>query len=151
MARSPGCSIVRNFADVHDGDMEVDAYFAPPDPSGENLPPSVASDPSGEVILPVALPNPDRPSTKARAAMVVIVCLIAVAGLFFVGRWTTGGERAALADQRDAAQAERDQLQTSLNELQTELDDATATNASDQSTIDELESAAAGDAAELAD
>jgi len=122
--------------------MEVEPYFAPPDPTGEVFQPTLPSDPSGEVTLPVTPSDPARPSTRARAAMLVAVALIAVAGLFFVGRWTTGGERNALADERDAALAERDQLES-------DLADVTATNVTNQSTIDELESAAARDAAQL--
>jgi FtsZ-interacting cell division protein ZipA len=82
--------------------------------------------------------------------MVVTIALVALAGLFFVGRWTTGGERDSLADERDAVQAERDQLQSSLEEAQKDLADVTATNSANQSTIDELESAAAHNANQLA-
>jgi chromosome segregation ATPase len=122
--------------------MEVEPYFAPPDPSGEVFLPPVPLESPEEVTLPIMPAAPEHPSTKARAAMGVAVALVAVAALFFVGRWTTGGERNALADERDAALAERDQLKN-------DLADATTTNITNETTIDELESAAARDAAEL--
>jgi chromosome segregation ATPase len=83
--------------------------------------------------------------------MVVVVALLAATGLFFVGRWTTDGERDALAGDRDAALADRGQLQNSLDKLQHDLERANATNAAKQSTIDELKSAAAREATKLTD
>ena len=121
---------------AHDRGMEVEPHFAPPDPSGE-------------VMLPTNPPEWDRPSTKARAAMLVAVGVLAVAGLFFVGRWTTGGERDALASERDAALTERNELETSVAELQHDLEQATATNTTNQSAIEELQADAAQDATEL--
>jgi hypothetical protein len=121
---------------AHDRGMEVEPHFAPPDPSGA-------------VTLPTNPPESDRPSTKARAAMLVAVGVLAVGGLFFVGRWTTGGERDALASERDAALTEKEGLETSVAELQHDLEQATATNTTNQSAIEELQAEAAQDATEL--
>src|SRR6188768_1721081 len=131
--------------------MEVESYFAPPDPSAEVGSSALRDDDSGDVALATPSPAPDDPSAKTRTAMVVVVALVAATGLFFVGRWTTGGEREALVGDRDAALEERGQLQNSLDELQHALERANATNAAKQSTIDELKSAAAREATKLTD
>ena len=75
--------------------MDTDTYFSPPDPSGE-------------VHLPILPTDPPHSGTRARAAMLVAGALIAAAGVFVLGRWTTGGERDALpasATQRDMSAA----------------------------------------------
>jgi DNA repair exonuclease SbcCD ATPase subunit len=116
--------------------MDVDTYFSPPDPSGE-------------VRLPIVPTDPPQAGNRARTAVLVAGALIAVAGVFVLGRWTTGGERDALAGERDAARQERSALDTRVTELERDVANATATNNDYESAIADLEKAAADDLAEL--
>jgi chromosome segregation ATPase len=116
--------------------MDVDTYFAPPDPSGE-------------VPVPVLPTDPPRRTHRARTAVIVAGAVVAVAGVFVLGRWTTGGERDALTGERDAAQRERTDLVQRVDELERDMASALSTNDENESTIADLEAAAADDAAEL--
>jgi hypothetical protein len=135
-ARSRSCSIVHEVIHAQDAGMEVDTFFSPPDPSGE-------------VPLPVLPNEPRGSSTRARAVVLVAGALIAVAGVFVLGRWTTGGERDALAGERDAARQERSALGERVNQLERDVESASAANSEHETAIDDLERAAADDAAEL--
>lgn len=116
--------------------MDTDTYFSPPDPSGE-------------VHLPILPTDPPQSGTRARAAMLVAGALIAVAGVFVLGRWTTGGERDALAGERDAARHERSALDARVNELERDVATVTADNADKQSAIEDLQQTSSQHVAEL--
>jgi chromosome segregation ATPase len=121
---------------AHDAGMDVDTHLAPPDPSRE-------------VPVPIVPNEPPRSNARARTAMLVAVALIAVGGVFLLGRWTTGGERDALAGERDAAMRERSELDGRRAELDRELSVARATITEHEAVITSLEQAAADDSADL--
>jgi len=116
--------------------MDVDTYFSPPDPSGEVPLPNIPND------------APHR-GTRARTGMLVVGVLVAIAGVFVLGRWTTGGERDALAGEREAARGQRDELQDRVDELERDLASVSATSGDYESAIADLEQEAADDLAEL--
>src|SRR5688500_7608756 len=116
--------------------MDVDTYFSPPDPSGEVPLPNIPND------------APQR-GTRARTGMRVDGALVAIAGGVGLGRWTTGGERDALAGEREAARGQRDELQDRVDELERDLASVSATSGDYESAIADLEQEAADDLAEL--
>ena len=81
--------------------------------------------------------------------MLVVGVLIVISGVFVLGRWTTGGERDALAGERDAARGQRNALQDRVDELERDLASVSVTNGDYESAIADLEQEAANDLAEL--
>jgi hypothetical protein len=121
---------------AHDAGMDVDTYFSPPDPSGEVPLPNIPNDPPPRIA-------------RARTGVLAAGVLIAIAGVFVLGRWTTGGERDALAGERDAARQERSALDDRVNELERDVSNISATNIEYESAIADVEQKAAADLAEL--